>query len=132
MDMQVSGPTPRSIVPPRGGLLHVIDAAGYSIAGLRRLWRETAARLEVGGAGIVAVAFLWCDAEIWQWLVAGFLLALVLVVESLNTAIEVLTDHLSPEWSQMAKDAKDLGSLAVGLLLLVAGVFFGLVITGLI
>lgn len=132
MDMNAPNQTPRSIVQPRGGLLHVIDAGGYSIAGLRRLWLETAARLEVVGAVIVAAAFVWRGAELWQWLVSGFLLALILAVESLNTAVEVLTDRLSPEWSQMAKDAKDLGSLAVGLMLLVACVFVGSVIAGLI
>jgi diacylglycerol kinase (ATP) len=58
------------------------------------------------------------------------LLALVLAVEALNTAIEVLTDHISPEWSQMAKDAKDLGSLAVGLLLLIATSFVLTVMLG--
>lgn len=125
-------PTRRIVVPPRGGLWHVLDASAYSLAGLRRLWRETAARLELGAAVITAAAFLWRGAELWHWLVAGFLLALILTVEALNTAIEVLTDRLSPEWSQMAKDAKDLGSLAVGLMLLVAGVFSGCVLTGVI
>ncbi|MFN3825949.1 MAG: diacylglycerol kinase [Pseudorhodobacter sp.] len=108
----------------------MIDAAGYSLAGLRRLWAETAARLELAGAGVVAVAFLWRGAEPWHWFVAVALLALVLAVEALNTAIEVLTDRLSPEWSQMAKDAKDLGSLAVGLMLLLACGFVVLVMAG--
>lgn len=52
-------------------------------------------------------------------------IGLVLIaVEALNTAIEVLVDHLSPGWSQFAKDAKDLGSLActIGALLLYSGV----------
>lgn len=124
--------TPPKPNPPRRGVLHVIDALGYSIAGLRRLWRETAARLEVGGAAIVALGFLWRGADLWHWLVAGGLLALILALETLNTAIEVLTDHVSPEWSQMAKDAKDLGSLAVGLILVVACAFVGLVLAGLI
>lgn len=128
--METPTPRNRAVVPPRGGLLHVIDAGGYSIAGLRRLWQETAARLEFAAAGVIAAAFLWRGAELWHWLVAGALLALILAVEALNTAIEVLTDRLSPEWSQMAKDAKDLGSLAVGVMLLVAGVFVGLVMTG--
>jgi diacylglycerol kinase (ATP) len=132
MKPNTSDTPPRAVAPPRAGLLHVIDAAGYSIAGLRRLWRETAARLEFAGAAIAAVAFLWRGAELWQWLVGGFLLALLLAVEAMNTAIEVLTDHLSPEWSQMAKDAKDLGSLAVGLVVVVASVFVGLVVAGLI
>ena len=125
-------PDPRPVVRPRGGLLHVIDASGYSLAGMRRLLRETATRLELAGATLVAVAFLWRGAGLWHWLIAAFLLALILAVEALNTAVEVLTDRLSPEWSQMAKDAKDLGSLAVGLMLLVAAVFVVLVLAGVI
>ena len=120
----------RQVVRPRGGLLHVVDAAGYSLAGLRRLWAETAARLEVLGAGVAAAAFLWHGAALWQWCVAILLFVLILVVEALNTAIEILTNRMSPEWSQMAKDAKDLGSLAVGLMLTVSAAFVGLVLAG--
>ena len=50
----------------------------------------------------------------------------MIAVEALNTAIEVLVDQLSPGWSAWAKEAKDLGSLAVacviGLLLTYAAV----------
>ncbi|MFP1645783.1 diacylglycerol kinase [Pontitalea aquivivens] len=128
--MQNDAKTTRQVIPPRSGLWHVVDAAGYSLAGLRRLWAETAARLELAGAGLVALGFLWRGAELCHWLVAAALLALILAVEALNTAIEVLTDRISPDWSQMAKDAKDLGSVAVGLMLLVAAGFVGLVLTG--
>lgn len=122
----------RAVTRPRPGLLHVLDAAGYSMAGLRRLWAETAARLEVAGMALTALAFALRGAELWHWLVAAALCALVLAVEALNTAIEVLTDRVSPEWSQMARDAKDLGSLAVGLMLLVTGGFVGAVLAGVI
>lgn len=122
--------SPPVVLPPRGGLLHILDAAGYSLAGLRRLWAETAARLECVAAIVVALAFLLRGVELWHWLVAAALLALLLAVEALNTAIEVLTNRISPEWSQMAKDAKDLGSLAVALILLVSGGFVGLVLLG--
>jgi len=122
----------RKVMPPRRGLLHVVDATGYSLAGFRRLWQETAARLELGAALIVVPAFVWRGAEVWHWLAALALLALVLSVEALNTAIEELIDRLSPEWSQMAKDAKDLGSLAVGLVQLVAGGFVAAVLAGLL
>lgn len=37
----------------------------------------------------------------------------LVAVEALNTALEVLVDHLSPDWSAWAMEAKDLGSLAV-------------------
>lgn len=122
--------TRRKVTMPRGGLLHVVDAAGYSIAGLRRLWKETAARLEVLGAVLVAVAFVIRGAEPWHWVAVGVLFALVLAIEAVNTALEDLANHLSPGWSQMAKDVKDLGSFAVGMITLatggvVAAVLFG-------
>jgi diacylglycerol kinase (ATP) len=56
--------------------------------------------------------------------------ALVLAIEALNTALEILTDTISPDWSQMAKDAKDLGSLAVALILTVTAGFLALVLLG--
>lgn len=120
----------RKVIPPRDGFFHIVDAAGYSLAGFRRLWAETAARLEILAAAIIVAGLIWRGAALWQWLVVLFLFALVLVIEALNTAIEVLTDRVSPEWSQTAKDAKDLGSLAVGLMLTVCGVFAGLVMVG--
>ena len=70
---------------PRSGLLHIVDAAGYSLAGLRRLWGETAARLEIGGAAVVAVLFALRGAEPWHWLVALFLFALVLAIGKRST-----------------------------------------------
>ena len=63
------------------------------------------------------------------WAMAMGLLGLgllLIAVEALNTALEVLVDHLSPGWSAWAKEAKDLGSLAVactiGTLALYSGV----------
>jgi diacylglycerol kinase (ATP) len=123
---------PRTVVRARRGLLHVVDAARYSLAGLRRLWAETAARLECLGAALLALAFLWRGADAWHWLMAGGLVALVLATEALNTAIEVLTDRISPEWSETARDAKDLGSLAVGLMLTVTAGFVAAVLAGVV
>jgi len=118
------------IVPPRGGLMHVVDAAGYSLAGLRRLMRETAARLEVLGFAALAIAFAAKGATAWQWAGLAGLAAMVLMVEAINTAIEELTDRISPEWSETAKHAKDLGSLAVGLMLTVMAGYALLVLMG--
>lgn len=100
--------------PPRKtGIAHFFAAAGYSIGGLKRLARESAFRQEVALIAGLLVLLLVLGASAPE--VLGLLaLGLVLVmVEALNTAIEVLVDHLSPGWSQFAKDAKDLGSLAV-------------------
>jgi diacylglycerol kinase (ATP) len=100
--------------PPRkSGVAHFFAAAGYSLGGLQRLSRESAFRQEVAliaGLLVVLVVFGASVPEVLGLLALG--LALI-AVEALNTAIEVLVDHLSPGWSQFAKDAKDLGSLAV-------------------
>lgn len=110
----------------KSGVAHFFAAAGYSAAGLRRLAQESAFRQEavlILGL-VVLLAVLGASLPEIAGLVA---LGLVLVaVEALNTAIEVVVDHLSPGWSSWAKDAKDLGSLAVacviGGMLIYAGV----------
>lgn len=113
--------------PPRkSGVAHFLAAAGYSLGGLQRLSRESAFRQEVALIGGLLVLFVVFGASVPE--VLGLLaigLALI-AVEALNTALEVLVDHLSPGWSQFAKEAKDLGSLAVactiGALLIYAAV----------
>ena len=52
------------------------------------------------------------------------LLCLLIAVEALNTAIEVVVDHLAPkEWARFAKEAKDLGSLAVAMTITAIGAY---------
>lgn len=125
-------PAPSRIPAPRArsGLLHVVDAASYSLAGAVRLLAETAARLEVAGGAVAALLLLWHGARLTEWLGFGGLFLALLATEALNTAIEVLTNRISPEWSLDAKHAKDLGSLAVGLMLVVVIVYLAAVLGG--
>jgi diacylglycerol kinase (ATP) len=60
----------------------------------------------------------------WQWV--GLSIALVLIVELVNTAIEFLTDLVSPEYNELAGHVKDVSAGAV-----VIAALFAL-ITGLI
>lgn len=110
----------------KSGLAHFFAAAGYSAAGLRRLARESAFRQEVALIVALLVLFLGLGASLPEVLGLLGLGLLLIAVEALNTAIEVVVDHLSPGWSAFAKDAKDLGSLAVactiGLVLIYAAV----------
>ncbi|MFZ1470883.1 MAG: diacylglycerol kinase [Paracoccaceae bacterium] len=95
------------------GVAHFFAAASYSAGGLRRLARESAFRQEAG-LGLASLLGLWfLGATAGELVIFAGLLLLLVAVEALNTALEVLVDHLSPGWSQFAKDAKDLGSLAV-------------------
>lgn len=116
--------TPPRTKPPRmTGVAHLLAAARYSGAGFRRLLRESAFRQELAIGGLVMAGLALAGAG-WPRVLGFAVLLLVLVaVEALNTAIEVLVDQLSPGWSAFARDAKDLGSLAVGAMLAAMGLY---------
>jgi diacylglycerol kinase (ATP) len=108
----------------RKGLSRIWFAAGYSLAGLRAGWLETAFRQEAIASIFLFPAAFWLGKS---WLETALLVAclvLVLVVELLNTAIESAIDRVGPEWHDLSKRAKDIGSAAVLLcLLLCSGVW---------
>ena len=109
---------------PTTGLPHLIAATGYSVAGLRRLWREASFRQEVLGGAAALLILLAFGATVYSIAIFGMLLLALLAVEALNTAIEVIVDHLSPEWSEFGKHAKDIGSAAVLLMITVNAIWF--------
>jgi len=96
------------------------------MSGLRTAWKEAAFRQEI----LLAVVLLPLAFVIGQtWLEVSMLAAvvmLVLIVEVLNSAIEAAIDRIGPEWHDLSRQAKDMGSAAVLLsLLLCAGVWIG-------
>jgi len=123
-----SDPKPKPRPERITGIRHLFAAAGYSIAGIRRMWAETAFRHEMLGLPVVCLLFWAIAAPLWAYGVFVILWLLLIAIEALNTAIEAIVDHVSPDWSLAARDAKDLGSLAVMALLLANGVFVGYVV----
>ena len=95
------------------GVAHFFAAAGYSAGGMRRLWGESAFRQELLGMVVVPVLLWALDASLLHYLVFAGLALLVVALEALNTALECIVDHLTQDWAEFARDAKDLGSLAV-------------------
>ena len=108
----------------RTGLRRVWHATGYSLAGLRAGWGETAFRQEAIAAVVLLPLSFWLGRSwVETALLAGSVL-LVLIVELLNTGIEAAIDRIGPEWHDLSKRAKDLASAAVFLaLLLCAGIW---------
>ena len=106
----------------RKGLTRVWHALGYSVAGLRAGWHETAFRQEAIASVVLIPAAFWLSRS---WVEAALLagsVVLVMIVELLNTGIETAIDRIGPEWHDLSKRAKDMGSAAVLLsLLLCAG-----------
>ena len=102
----------------------MIEAGGFSLAGLKYLLRsEFAARLEVYFAIIFLAVYLALGVDLWMLAISTALFLILIAVEALNTAVEVIIDRISPEISDTGKHAKDLGSLAVMCLLLANWVF---------
>jgi diacylglycerol kinase (ATP) len=112
----------------KSGIAHFFAAAGYSAAGLRRLARESAFRQEAALILGLLVLLPLLGASLPETLGLLALGLLLIAVEALNTALEVLVDHLSPGWSAWAKDAKDLGSLAVACTIGVIVLYSGIVL----
>lgn len=108
----------------RTGLDRIWHAAGFSLAGLRAGWDETAFRQEVLAAAVLLPAAFWVGRGwVEVSLLAGSVL-LVMVVELLNTGIETAIDRIGPEWHDLSKRAKDMGSAAVLLsVILAAGIW---------
>ena len=110
------------------GIKHVFAATSYSIGGIKRLWGETAFRHEVLLYLIVMGIFAVIGASLGEFIAASILALLLIAVEALNTAVEAVVDHISPEWNEFARDAKDLGSLAVMCLLIANALFLAYVL----
>lgn len=108
----------------RKGLSRVWHATGYSLAGLRAGWGEPAFRQEAIAAILLVPLAFWLGQS---WVETALLVAsvvFVMVVELLNTAVETAIDRIGPEWHDLSKRAKDMGSAAVLLsLLLCVGVW---------
>ena len=105
------------------GVAHIFAAARYSLGGVKRLWGETAFRHETLAFVLITAVFALVDAPLWGYVGAALLYLLTASIEALNTAVEEITDHASPNYSEMAKHAKDLGSFAVFCLLLANAVW---------
>ncbi|WP_411880324.1 diacylglycerol kinase [Polaromonas sp. YR568] len=117
-------PTDEPVNPQknRKGLSRVWHATGYSIAGLRAGWHETAFRQEAVASIVLLPAAFWLGRNWVETVLLAGTVILIMIVELLNTGIETAIDRIGPEWHDLSKRAKDMGSAAVLLsLLLCAG-----------
>ena len=111
------------------GLRRLINATGYSLAGLSEATRnEDAFRQELLLALVMVPLGLWLGPSgTAKALLVGSVL-LVLIVELLNSAVEATVDRISLEDHRLAKRAKDIGSAAVMVALLNAAAVWVLVL----
>lgn len=107
----------------------IVKATSYSIKGLRFAFRNEAAfRQELALVILLLPVSLWIgDTGVEKALLAGVLIML-LVVELLNTGIEVVVDRFGGEHHELSGYAKDVASAAVFVSLINAAVVWGLVV----
>jgi len=113
------------------GLARIRNALFYSLDGLSAAFRhEEAFRQEILIALVLVPAALALPVSGMGKAVMVASVLLVLMVELLNSAIESVTDRVSPEDHVLAKRAKDMGSAAVMISLINVPVVWLLVLFG--
>ena len=112
--------------PGKKGLSRLIDAAGYSIKGIRACWQHEAAfRQEVAMVIVLFPLSFFVARSIEQWLLLVAPLFLLLMVELLNTAVENVVDRIGDELHDLSGRAKDTASAAVLFCLILIGLTWG-------
>ena len=115
----------------KNGLERIAKAAGYSIAGLKSAYQhEAAIRQETWlMIALIPLSFYLGYTNIERVLLVGATL-LVFIVELLNSAVEAAVDHTSIDHHALAARAKDIGSAAVMVSIMLFVLVWGLVILG--
>jgi diacylglycerol kinase (ATP) len=105
----------------KSGFKRVFNAARYSIAGLLTAVKsEHAFRQELAVVLPAAILALLLPVSRLEKLLLIAVLVLVLIVELLNSAIEAAIDRISLDRHPLSKNAKDFGSAAVALAVVLA------------
>ena len=111
------------------GFTRVFRAIGTSIKGFSGAWREEAAfRQELALAVVVIPLGLWLGRNGIERVLLVAPMFLVLIVELINSAIEATVDRIGLERHKLSGLAKDIGSAAVLLSLLLLAVVWILIL----
>ena len=118
--------------PPQAGkkgLKRIVNAFFYSMNGIKASVRtEDAFRQEIIlSALMIPLSFFLADSPL-EWALLNGSVLFVLIVELLNTGIERTIDRISFERHELSKEAKDMGSAAVLLSLILCGIIWGAII----
>lgn len=111
-------------VKGKTGIRRIVNAAMYSRDGFRSAWGEAAFRQLVCLNGSLIVLALWLDFGPATKMILIMASMISLMVELINTGIEAAVDHTSLDQHDLAKRAKDVGSAAQLLAMVLLGVMW--------
>jgi diacylglycerol kinase (ATP) len=115
--------------PNNTGLLRALRAMRYSARGLAAAFRhESAFRQELALLAILLPAGWWLGRTPPERAALIACCLLVLIVELLNSAVEATVDRVSLDEHPLAKRAKDIGSAAVAMSLVIATLTWGVIL----
>ncbi len=104
------------------GITRIINAAGYSWLGFKAAFKNEAAfRQELGLTLILAPIALYFGQSYADKAILIASLVFILLIEILNSAIEAVVDRHGDEIHELSGRAKDMGSAAVLLAFVIAG-----------
>ncbi|MDP6374928.1 MAG: diacylglycerol kinase [Pseudomonadales bacterium] len=114
--------------PGHTGFTRLFKATQYSVKGLRAAWmHESAFRQECTIALILTPLAFWLGRSTVEVVLLIGVCALVLVTELLNSAVEAVVDRAGEEHHDLAGRAKDMGSAAVAIALLLVIITWGMI-----
>jgi len=115
--------------PGNTGIRRIIRAMGFSSQGLAAAWKHEAAfRQEIVLLVILIPAALWLGETVLLQALLIAVCLLVLIVELFNSAIEAAIDRHGEEQHELSGRAKDMGSAAVLISLIIVLLVWGAVI----
>ncbi|GHB06132.1 diacylglycerol kinase [Modicisalibacter luteus] len=115
--------------PSYTGWRHLVHSTHYSFKGLKAAFlNEAAFRQELGICALLLPFAWWIGETPVEWILLVGSCAFVLIVELLNSAVETVVDRIGPEHHVLSGRAKDIGSAAVMLSLIMAGLTWGLLL----
>ena len=113
--------------PGYTGLTRIIKATGYSWQGLRAAWQnESAFRQEVTLCLIMLPLAFVVGETMMETALLIALLGVVLITELLNSAVEAVVDRVGDEHHDLAGRAKDMGSAAVFISLVLTAIVWSM------
>lgn len=115
--------------PDRHGIVRLLDATRYSMRGFRAAWQhEEGFRIEACLMLLMAPLAAIIAASAVEFALMIISCALVVLAELINSAIEAVVDRIGPDRHPLSGQAKDLGSAAVFVCLMLVLVVWGTII----
>ena len=117
--------------PDNTGIRRILRATKFSAQGLAQAWQHEAAfRQELVLVVLLAPIAIWLGQTAIERAVLIGSCLIVLIVELINSAIEAAIDRHGDEHHELSGRAKDMGSAAVLISLVLVAVIWGLIAAG--